>query len=71
MKSVDLQLGQVYITPLGRRCRLLPTKQGEGRWGGAFVFRYLPGSARDCLRTGDGFHLSPGNVRHLRVEGAS
>ena len=59
LKTTDLNLRDVYITPLGRRCQLKPQPTDRVQHD-RFTFAYisLPG----------GFSLTGANVRILRRE---
>jgi hypothetical protein len=52
------QLGVVYVSPLGKRCMLVP----HGHAGAWHYFRYLD----DVRMNGDGFTFSLSNFRVMR-----
>jgi hypothetical protein len=67
LRAVDLQAGNIYVSPTGRLCKLLPAP-AKGLGSGlsrTFLFAYL---SREGLRKiSDGFALTDANVCHLRL----
>jgi hypothetical protein len=69
LKATDLNVREVYRTPTGRLCRVLPATSKDGHCGsrpaGEYVFEYLDGAR------GDGFALTAKAVSAaLRKAGA-
>lgn len=69
LKPCDLQLGVVYLTPMGRPVKLMraPTS-GPGSSGVSFSFEYLDGPMTEN-RTKEQLVLARPNVRLLKRAG--
>ena len=68
MNATDLRADAIYLTPTGRRCRLVPKPCGKPGWGGLYTFRYLTAKTSDVIGNGDHFVLTAANVGILKRE---